>query len=244
VTLVCGALEPYAAHLFTTRVWRLGTAAPDDRDAGWQQVAETMGVDVPHLARLHQVHGVTVVVRRRGDEVAAQAALPDADILVSNDPSIALAIQTADCVPLLIADRATGAVAAAHAGWRGLAAGVPGIAVRAMRDAFATTPANVVAAIGPSICADNYEVDAAVRSGFEAAGATERQLARWFLPGRRDAHWHFDGWQSAIDQLVDAGVPRTQIHAARLCTAAHSQLCSYRRDGKDAGRIAAAIRAR
>jgi hypothetical protein len=244
VTLVCGALEPYAAHLFTTRVWRLGTAAPDDRDAGWQQVAETMGVDVPHLARLHQVHGVTVVVRRRGDEVAAQAALPDADILVSNDPSIALAIQTADCVPLLIADRATGAVAAAHAGWRGLAAGVPGIAVRAMRDALATTPANVVAAIGPSICADNYEVDAAVRSGFEAAGATERQLARWFLPGRRDAHWHFDGWQSAIDQLVDAGVPRTQIHAARLCTAAHSQLCSYRRDGKDAGRIAAAIRAR
>ena len=244
LTLVCGALEPYAAHVFTTRVWRLGTAAADDRDAGWQQVADAMGVDAPHLTRVHQIHGVAVVVRRRGDDVAAKARLADADILVSNDPSIAVAIQTADCVPLLIADRATGAVAAAHAGWRGLAAGVPGIAVRAMRDAFGTTPENVVAAIGPSICADNYEVDAAVRSGFEAAGATERQLARWFLPGRRDAHWQFDGWQSAIDQLVDAGVPRPHIHAARLCTAAHPQLCSYRRDGKDAGRIAAAIRAR
>ena len=243
LTLVCDALEPYAAHLFTTRVWRLGTAAADDRDAGWQQVAEAMGVDASHLARLHQVHGVAVAVRRRGD-VVAEAPLVDADILVSNDPAIALAIQTADCVPLLIADRTTGAVAAAHAGWRGLAAGVPGIAIRAMRDGFATPPVNVVAAIGPSICADNYEVDAAVRSGFEAAGATERQLARWFLPGRRDAHWQFDGWQSAIDQLVDAGVPRTQIHAARLCTAAHPQLCSYRRDGKGAGRIAAAIRAR
>jgi YfiH family protein len=244
LTLVCRGLEPCAAHLFTTREWRLGTAAADDRDAGWQQVAEAMDVDATHLARLHQVHGGTVVVRRRGNDVAAGAALPDADVLVSNDPAIAVAIQTADCVPLLMADCATGAVAAAHAGWRGLAAGVPGVAVRAMRDAFGTTPANVIVAIGPSICAENYEVDAAVRSGFEASGATERQLARWFLPGRRDGHWQFDGWQSAIDQLQDAGVPRAQVHAARLCTAAHPQLCSYRRDGKGAGRIAAAIRAR
>jgi YfiH family protein len=243
-TLVCGALEPYAAHLFTTRAWRLGTAAAGDRDAGWQQVAEAMGVDAPHLAHLHQVHGGAVVVRRRGDDQVAGAPLADADILVSNDPSIALAIQSADCVPLLFADRAAGAVAAAHAGWRGLAADVPGIAIRAMRDAFGTLPANLVAAIGPSICADTYEVDAVVRSGFEAAGATERQLARWFLPGRRDAHWQFDGWQSAIDQLLDAGVPRAQIHAARLCTAAHPQFCSYRRDGTGAGRMAAAIRAR
>ena len=243
LTLVCRPLEPYAAHLFTTREWRLGRAA-DDRDAGWRQVADVMDVDAPQLVRLHQVHGGTVVVRRRGEAVRAGAALPDADILVANDPSIAVAIQTADCVPLLMADRATGAVAAAHAGWRGLAAGVPGIAVRAMREAFGTTPANVIVAIGPSICAANYEVDGVVRAGFEASGATERQLARWFLPGRRDGRWQFDGWQSAIDQLQDAGVPRAEIHAARLCTAAHPQLCSYRRDGTSAGRIAAAIRAR
>ena len=243
LTLVCRPLEAYAAHLFTTRAGRLGRAA-DDRDAGWQQVAEVMDVDAPRLARLHQVHGGAVVVRRRGDAVIADAPLPDADVLVSNDPAVAVAIQTADCVPLLIADGATGAVAAAHAGWRGLAAGVPGIAVRAMRDAFGTTPANLVAAIGPSICAENYEVDVVVRAGFEASGATERQLARWFRPGRRDGHWQFDGWQSAIDQLQEAGVPRAAIHAARLCTAAHPQLCSYRRDGKGAGRIAAAIRAR
>lgn len=243
LTLVCRPLEAYAAHLFTTREWRLGSAA-DDRDAGWRQVADVMDVDAPHLVRVHQVHGGTVVVRRRGEDMLAGAALPNADVLVANDPSVAVAIQTADCVPLLLADRATAAVAAAHAGWRGLAAGVPGIVVRAMREAFGTTPANVIVAIGPSICAENYEVDVVVRAGFEAAGATERQLARWFLPGRRDGHWQFDGWQSAIDQLHDAGVPRADIHAARLCTAAHPQLCSYRRDGKGAGRIAAAIRAR
>ena len=243
LTLVCRPLEACAAHFFTTREWRLGSVA-DDRDTGWQQVAEAMEVEAAALARLHQVHGGAVVVRRRGEAGPTGAALPDADVLVSNDPSIAVAIQSADCVPLLIADRASGAVAAAHAGWRGLAVGVPGIAVRAMRDAFGATPPNVVVAVGPSICAENYEVDVVVRSGFEAAGATERQLARWFLPGRRDGHWQFDGWQSAIDQLQEAGVPRAQIHAARLCTAAHPQLCSYRRDGKGAGRIAAAIRAR
>ena len=229
--LRCRALEAVAPHLFTTRQLQLTS------DADWQRVAAAVGA--AHVATLTQVHGRAVVVVREAPD-----GKPEADVLVGDNPDVALAVRAADCVPLLIADRATGAVAAAHAGWRGLAAGVPGIAVRAMRDAFATTPANVVAAIGPSICADNYEVDAAVRSGFEAAGATERQLARWFLPGRRDAHWQFDGWQSAIDQLVDAGVPRTQIHAARLCTAAHAQLCSYRRDGKGAGRIAAAIRAR
>jgi YfiH family protein len=243
LTLVCRALEPCAPHLFTTRDWRLGTAAGGEREAGWRDVAVAMGVDPAHLLRAHQVHGTGVVVRRRGDP-AAGASLPDADIFVANDTSVALAIQTADCVPLLMADRRSGRVAAAHAGWRGLAAGVPGVAVRAMRDAFGTDAADVIAAIGPSISAEHYEVDAAVRSAFEAAGSTESQLARWFLPGRRPGHWQFDGWRSAVDQLEAAGVPRDQIHVAALCTSAQPRLCSYRRDGKAAGRIAAAIRAR
>jgi polyphenol oxidase len=242
--LVCRALERYASHLFTTREWRIGTSTIDDRDAGWRDIADAMHVVAAHLARAHQVHGNAVVIRRRGDGVGEQPSLPDADVLISNDPSTALAVQTADCVPLLIADRRTGAVGAAHAGWRGLAAGVPGVAVRAMHDAFDTTPADVVVAIGPSISAGNYEVDAAVRSAFEAAGVTEPQLARWFLPGTRPGHWQFDGWQSAADQLEAAGVPRAQVHVAGLCTAAQRQLCSYRRDGTRAGRIAAAIRPR
>src|SRR5262249_583448 len=137
LTLVCRALDPFAPHLFTTRDWALGTAA-GDRDAGWRSVADALHVDSSHLARLHQVHGTGVVIRRRADGVDASRSLPDADILVSNDASVAIAIQTADCVPLLMADRRTGAMAAAHAGWRGLAAGVPGVAVRALHDTFGT----------------------------------------------------------------------------------------------------------
>src|SRR5439155_11381805 len=105
-------------------------------------VARALDVDAAHLSLLHQVHGASAVVLRRGDSTAPRDHAPaDADIIVSNDPSRALAIQTADCVPLLMADRRSGAVAAAHAGWRGLAAGVPGVAVRTLADAFGSRPA-------------------------------------------------------------------------------------------------------
>src|SRR6185369_8757412 len=147
--LVCRPLSPSAAHLFTTREWALGSRA-EAADEDWQPVAASLGVDPDHLVRLRQVHGAAVVVRRVGDPPPA-IARPDADIVVSNDPSNALAIQTADCVPLLIADPATGAIAAAHAGWRGLAAGVPGVTVAALAREFGSAPADLVAAVGPSI---------------------------------------------------------------------------------------------
>jgi YfiH family protein len=244
--LVCVGLERYAPHLFTTREWPLGTAAESDRAAAWAGIARAFGVDAGHLVRAHQVHGAARVVRRRGDAApASDTPLIQADILLSDDPSLVLAIQTADCVPLLMADRTTGAVAAAHAGWRGLASGVPRITVEALAQTFGTKPADLVVAIGPSICAARYEVGDDVRLRFEEAGFVAANLARWFLPGARPAHWQFDGWASARDQLEAAGVPPEAIHGSELCTAGDPHLlCSYRRDGKQAGRIAAAIRAR
>jgi YfiH family protein len=240
---VCRALEPFASHLFTTREWLLGSRA-DAGDAEWAPLAASLGVDAAHFMRMHQVHGADVIVRRAGDRAPVMPR-PDADIVVSDDRSLGLGIQTADCVPLLIADRVTGAVAAAHAGWRGLAAGVPGVTVAAMAREFGSAPHNLIAAIGPSICAERYEVGEDVRARFAAAGFPEEQLARWLLPGGRPGHWQFDGWRAAIDQLATAGLAAADIHASQLCTATHADLfCSYRRDGKGAGRIAAAIRRR
>jgi hypothetical protein len=240
--LVCSALRPYANHLFTTREWALGSR-PQAQDEDWQPVAAALGVET-QLARIHQVHGAAVVVRRAGDAArSAGEPLPEADILISDDPSLALAIQTADCVPLLIADRVTGAVAAAHAGWRGLAAGVPGVTVAAFARELGSSPADLIAAIGPSISAERYEVGQDVRGRFVAAGFSAEAIERWFLPGMRPAHWLFDGARSAQDQLEAAGVDADRIHSSRLCTATYPDLfCSYRRDGKGAGRIAAAIR--
>src|SRR5262245_15062248 len=99
--LVCDPLARYAAHFFTTRPWTLGWAGRGDTAEGWREVAEAIGVDAADLVRVHQVHGKRVVAARRhgSNEDASEAALPDADILVTRDPGVALAIQTADCVP-------------------------------------------------------------------------------------------------------------------------------------------------
>jgi YfiH family protein len=247
--------------MFTSRPWLLGSTADE---SAWQEVAEAMDLGPASLFRPRQVHGATVAVGRAGEPpgpVAGgfPASRPEADIVISSEPAIGLAIQTADCVPLLIADRRTGAVGAAHAGWRGLAARVPIIAVEALVRELGSRPEDLLAAAGPSIGACCYEIGDEVRARFEQAGFGEGRLARWFVreprptvrnpsmpglsPVPRARHWYLDGWTAAREQLESAAVPAEQIFLAEVCTASHQEtLCSYRRDGKAAGRMAAAIR--
>ena len=256
---MCRALEPIAQHLMTTREWELGTGPTTDEERAWSEVATALTIHVDRLGRVHQVHGADILIRRAGD--GQVATLPDADIVVSNDPALGIAIQAADCVPILIADRRTGAVAAAHAGWRGLAADVPRVTVEALAREFGSRPADLVAAAGPSIGACCYEVGPEVRQRFEEARWPESKTSGWFstrpqptmgnpsMAGvrmePRPGHWYFDSGRAACDQLESAGVPRDQIFVAKLCTASHpGALCSYRRDGAGAGRLAGAIRAR
>jgi YfiH family protein len=257
--LLCRRLEPVALHLFTTRQWALGVRTADgDRDR-WAQVADELELESDRLIRVRQVHGASVVVVREGG--SERGGTDEADIIVTGAPGIGLAVRAADCVPLLIADERTGAVAAAHGGWRGLAAGVPSAAVTALAREFGCRPSDLVAAIGPSIGACCYEVGTEVRDRFEVAGFGRSRIARWFrrepwassrnpsMPGIlgpvRAGHWFFDGWSAARDQLEDAGVPAARIFVAELCTASHPDLlCSFRREGSAAGRLAGAIRSR
>lgn len=253
--LICRPLAGLAPHMFTTLPWPLGSRTSDPDDAAvWGDVARAMRVDRTELARVRQVHGASVAVAEN-----VPGRRPEADIIVANSPKLALAVQVADCVPLLIADSRTGAVAAAHAGWRGMAAHVPAAVVEALTREFGTRPADLMAAVGPAIGACCYEVGPDVRAQVEAADGSGDQMARWFLTGpvsstknppfaglrdlRREHHWFFDIWSAARDQLEAAGVPTDRIFVAELCTASHPDvLCSYRRDGASAGRMAAAIR--
>jgi hypothetical protein len=235
--LVCAALEPVARHLFTTRAWTLGGPV-DEQPAGWAEVAAAVGAPV---VRVRQVHGAGVLIHRAG-QAAATLPATDADVILSDDPGVAIAIRAADCVPLLIGDSRTGVVAAAHAGWRGLAARVPNVTVRAFEEAFASRPSDLVVAVGPSISGPHYEVGQDVRQAFMASfGGGE--ISRWFSAGGKPGRWQFDGWAAVREQLEAAGVARERIFLSGLCTAAHpALLCSYRRDGSPAGRMAAAIR--
>jgi YfiH family protein len=253
--LQCRPLAAHASHLFTTRAWRLGAGEVREQSAAWKEVEDAIGIVSGRLVRVRQVHG-----NRAVRAAHAAAGYIEADILVADDPTYAIAVQAADCVPLLIADRRTGAAAAAHAGWRGLAQGVPAVTVATLVREYGSRPDDLLAAIGPSIGPCCYEVGSDVRDRFEQGGFEPNRTARWFLsqprssdrnpsmPGIRShlgsGHWVLDCWTATRDQLVDAGVWPGRIFTAELCTASHPDvLCSYRRDGAPAGRLAAVIRA-
>jgi YfiH family protein len=235
--LRCRPLAALAPHVFSTR--QLELTAP----AGQRALAAA--VRARELAMLAQVHGATVVVARRGES----GAIREGDALIANDPGVAVAVRAADCVPVLMADRTTGAVAAVHAGWRGTAARAVPAALDALAREFGTRPSDVVAAIGPSIGVCCYEVGPELVDAFAAAGHERYLVDRWF-PIRRDVNeggarpgtLRLDVAGANRDQLVLAGVPEEQVHTAGLCTAMHLDvLTSYRAEKEKAGRIAAAI---
>lgn len=233
--LRCTPLAAIAQHAFTSRQLKL----PDAE--AWSAATASVG-GVPHqVRRVKQVHGNVVRVLRRGDtEAADPGARPDGDAVVSNVAGLLLAVMVADCVPILLADRATGAAAAIHAGWRGTCARVGSTAVDAMRRHFGTDPSDIVAAIGPSIGPDDYVVGEALIDAFQQAGHSAGDLARWF--GRRDSRLHLDLWSANRDQLVDAGVPADRVFTCGLSTLAHPGVFdSFRKDGERAGRMAAII---
>ncbi|MGH9241073.1 MAG: peptidoglycan editing factor PgeF [Vicinamibacterales bacterium] len=235
--LRCRPLDELANHVFTTRQLPLN-------HSDYERLAHAVGVE--HVVTLTQVHGASAVVIRRGS--SPPAAPPEADILVSNDPAAAIAVRAADCVPILMADRVTGAVAAVHAGWRGTAARAAVSAVNAMQHEFGTHPRNVVAAIGPSIGPCCYQVGSDLVDAFAAAGHERYLIERWFSTpppprgSRERPQLRLDVGGANRDQLVLAGVPERQIYDARLCTAMHLEvLTSYRAEKENAGRIAGVI---
>jgi YfiH family protein len=168
------------------------------------------------------------------------APIGDADIIASSDDRIALAVQVADCVPLLIADAQNGQVVAAHAGWRGTAANAAGVAVAELASNRAAS-GSVIAALGPSIGPCCYRVGDELLGAFEGQGCSSEDMGRWFV--RRGANLYLDLWQANLDQLMRAGVSESRAFVSRLCTSCHPDwFYSYRREGTGTGRLVGFIR--
>ncbi len=196
----------------------------DARDAVLEnraRAARAIGADPDRLVGLMQVHGADVV------EVTAPwspGSGPRADAMVTVRPDVALGIITADCAPILLADVEAGVIGAAHAGWRGAAAGVIEATVAAMVR-LGASPAAIVAAIGPCIGQGSYEVGPDLR---DAVLAQEPEHARFFAAGHREAHWQFDLAGYCTARLATAGI--RSVGALALDTAAdESMFFSYRR---------------
>jgi YfiH family protein len=236
--LRCRPLEAIASHLFTTR--QLAFTSPDDE----RRLATALGASA--VVMLTQVHGRGVIVVRGADPLPGRQT--EGDVLVCRRAGTAVAVRAADCVPLLIADPSTGAVAAVHAGWRGTLQGAAGAAVSALARECQSRASSLVAAIGPSIGGCCYEVGSDVVDAFAAAGYERHLIARWFATpppprGRRvRPALRLDLAAANRDQLMLAGVPEGQIHSCGLCTAMHLDvLTSYRAERAGAGRLVGAI---
>jgi YfiH family protein len=223
-------------HLFSSR-----DLMPAEGDTGWTAVAGSLGVTLDRLLLVKQVHGIHVAVVRCGESTSWSR--PQADIIVSDDPGVAIGVRVADCAPVLLHDPVKGAVGAAHAGWRGTASGAAGAAVRAMQTTFGSHAADMVAAIGPCLGACCGEVGPEVVERFRVGGADRASLAAWFTPGAGDRSF-LDLERANRDQLRDAGVNPDAIFVSGLCTKTHhDRLHSYRGDRDAAGRMVGAIRA-
>jgi YfiH family protein len=172
------------------------------------------------LVTLHQVHSAEAVAVTAPFE---QALRPHADALVTDRPGLALGILTADCAPVLLADREAGIVAAAHAGWKGAIGGVTDAVLTAMEKLGARRE-RIAAAIGPCIARASYEVDGGfVRRFTDADPENER-----FFTDAREGHAQFDLEAYVVHRLASAGVRR--IEALGLDTYADpARFFSFRR---------------
>lgn len=219
-------------HVFTTRALSF---RGDSTAADWTALSQLMNTPEADLVRVSQVHGRTVLVVT---PAGAPPVAAEADAIVCTDPTRAIVVRVADCVPILVADRQHRVVAAIHAGWRGTCAGIARATVEAIEE-LGVPAADLVATIGPSIGPCCYQVDDKVRTAF--LGFTP-DAVEWFAEdGPR--HWKLDLWRANADQLVAAGVAAASIMTMAVCTGDDRERCwSHRVDGAGAGRLAAAIR--
>ena len=172
-----------ASHCFTTRFGGVSEGIlssmniaikegeqPENVEQNLSILASALDFGLENLVCTRQIHSDIVRVVTRADHVSVfHRDYPECDGIVTNDPGTALMIYTADCTPLLFHDPVTGAVGAAHAGWRGTAADIAGKTVKAMVDAFGCDPADIRAAIGPNIGPCCFETDADVPEAMVAA---------------------------------------------------------------------------
>lgn len=205
----------------------LGGAVGDTPEAvlgNRELAAKSLGLDAGRVVWMNQVHGADVAVV---DEPWGERPVPEVDAIVTVRRGLALAVLTADCVPVLLADPVAGVVAAAHAGRPGMTKGVVPAAVRAMTG-LGAEPERIVARTGPAVCGRCYEVPEQMRAEVAAVEPAAHAVTGWGTP--------------AVD--VSAGV-HAQLDRLGVCDRAQSPVCtlesddhfSYRRD-RTTGRLA------
>lgn len=239
-------------HLFTTRTGGVSTGdcatmnlsftRGEDRETvleNYRRICGAMGVEPGDVVASMQTHTTNirhVTAADKGKGVVRPQDYRDIDGLITDEPGVVLACYFADCVPLYFVDPVRRAIGLAHSGRMGTAQGMGACMVESMRQIFGSSPADLVAAIGPSICRDCYEVGEDVAEEFRQKFEDERIVR----PGRVKGKYQLDLWLANRLILLEAGIPEEHIYVTDICTCHNPEyLFSHRASHGRRGNLAA-----
>lgn len=261
----CGLVE----HLFSTRLGGVSEGIygslnfsysrgddPEHVTENYRRVAKVLGCTIEDIVCSDQTHTTNILRVGAGDggkRITGEAEYHDIDGLVTDEPGVALATFYADCVPLYFVDTKHHAIGLAHSGWRGTVAGMGECMCRRMKEEFGTEPEDLLAAIGPSICQECYEVSEDVASAFlDALRGTEgiveeiRESGKLsgqlevVAAGKAPGKYQLDLWLANLIILRRAGIPLANISVTDICTCHNPEyLFSHRASNGKRGNLGA-----
>lgn len=245
----------WISHLFSTRMggvsegiyssMNLSYTRGDEREAvdeNFRRIAAALGCGVEDMVCSDQTHTTNLRIVGKADAgkgITRERDYSDVDGLLTDEPGVYLATFFADCVPLYFVDTRRKAVALAHSGWRGTVARMGQCVVERMREAYGTDPADLVAAVGPSICQECYEVSEDVADAFASAfhkAGQEREI----LFAKGGGKYQLDLWRANEIVLAEAGILEENIQVTDLCTCHNDRyLFSHRASRGQRGNLGA-----
>lgn len=236
----------FLTHAFCTRI---GGVSEDDYKSlnisfkegdleskvlqNWHRLAMAFGIPIDRFLTLNQVHGDDIfAIKPYGDYYPADGAL-NYDAIVTTRDNLAICIKTADCVPVFIVDRVKKVIAAVHAGWKGTALEITAKATRLLCDQYGSSPENLLAAIGPAIGLCCFELDRDSADRFRE----QKDHEEFLFEGNTPDKWIVDLGEANRRQMINSGLPETNIDLSRLCTFCRQDLFfSHRGSGGITGR--------
>ncbi|MCC8161954.1 MAG: peptidoglycan editing factor PgeF, partial [Lachnospiraceae bacterium] len=214
---------------------------PERVRENFRRIGAAIGFDCSSLVLSDQTHTTNVrcvTEADRGKGFVREQDYKDVDGLITDVPGLTLATFYADCVPLFFVDPVHRAIGLSHSGWKGTVHRMGEVTLCRMREAFGTEPGDVIAAIGPSICQDCYEVCEDVASQFQqefSEDADERMLYR-----KENGKYQLNLWRANEKVLLTAGIRKEHLAVTNLCTCCNPQLLfSHRASGGKRGNLGA-----
>jgi YfiH family protein len=242
-------------HGFTTRDGGVSSGYLSSLNLGWnrgddinnvrenyRRLAEAIGTTPDHFVKGDQTHTANVRIVTEDDMgkgITRDRDYSDVDGLITNVPGIALVTLHADCVPLYFLDPEKKAIGMTHAGWRGTVQEIARVTVESMKNTYGSDPADIICAIGPSICQNCYEVGQDVADEFYKVmpGITDK-----ILRDDKNGHYHLNLWEANRQVLLSAGILEGNISVSGICTYENSDmLFSHRKTNGKRGNCGAVI---